>query len=41
MSGLNGAAIFVVQTLGSLYLLVALLRFILQLVRANFYKPTC
>ncbi|NNA00698.1 MULTISPECIES: YggT family protein [Pseudomonas] len=41
MSGLNGAAIFVVQTLGSLYLLVVLLRFILQLVRANFYNPIC
>ena len=41
MSGLNGAAIFVIQTLGSLYLLVVLLRFILQLVRANFYNPIC
>lgn len=41
MSGLNGAAIFVIQTLGSLYLLVVLLRFILQLVRANFYNPLC
>ena len=41
MSGLNGAAIFVVQTLGSLYLLVVLLRFILQLLRANFYNPIC
>ena len=41
MSGLNGAAIFVVQTLGSLYLLIVLLRFILQLVRANFYNPIC
>ena len=41
MSGLNGAAIFVVHTLGSLYLLVVLLRFILQLVRANFYNPIC
>jgi len=26
MSGLNGAAIFVIQTLGSLYLLIVLLR---------------
>ena len=41
MSGLNGAAIFVIQTLGSLYLLIVLLRFILQLVRANFYNPLC
>ena len=39
MSGLNGAAIFVIQTLGSLYLLIVLLRFILQLVRADFYNP--
>ena len=41
MSGLNGAAIFVIQTLGSLYLLIVLLRFILQLVRANFFNPLC
>ena len=41
MSGLNGAAIFVIQSLGSLYLLIVLLRFILQLVRANFYNPLC
>jgi YggT family protein len=41
MLGLNDAAIFVIQTLGSLYLLVVLLRFILQLVRANFYNPLC
>jgi YggT family protein len=41
MLGINDAAIFVIQTLGSLYLLVVLLRFILQLVRANFYNPLC
>ncbi|WP_085630048.1 MULTISPECIES: YggT family protein [unclassified Pseudomonas] len=41
MLGLNDAAIFVIQTLGSLYLLVVLMRFILQLVRANFYNPLC
>ena len=41
MSGLNGAAIFVIQTLGSLYLLIVLLRFILLLVRANFFNPLC
>ncbi|NWA29389.1 YggT family protein [Pseudomonas gingeri] len=41
MFALNSAAIFVIQTLGSLYLLVILLRFILQLVRANFYNPLC
>ena len=39
MLGLNDAAIFVIQTLGSLYLLIVLLRFILQLVRADFYNP--
>ncbi|MDR8365897.1 YggT family protein [Pseudomonas sp. JL3] len=41
MLGLNDAAIFVIQTLSSLYLLIVLLRFILQLVRANFYNPLC
>ncbi|MGE8065372.1 YggT family protein [Pseudomonas sp. NPDC089569] len=39
MLGLNDAAIFVIQTLGSLYLLIVLMRFLLQLVRANFYNP--
>src|SRR5574344_1401037 len=39
MNGLNTAAIYVLQTLGSLYLLIVLLRFILQLVRADFYNP--
>ena len=39
MYGLNTAAIYVVQTLGSLYLLIMLLRFALQLVRADFYNP--
>ena len=37
--GLNTAAIYVLQTLGSLYLTLILLRFVLQLVRANFYNP--
>ena len=41
MLGLNDAAIFIIKTLGSLYLLIVLLRFILQLVRANFYNPIC
>ncbi|KAF1025855.1 MAG: hypothetical protein GAK37_02784 [Pseudomonas sp.] len=41
MIGLNTAAVYVLQTLGSLYLLVVLLRFVLQLVRANFYNPLC
>lgn len=39
MIGLNTAAIFILQTLGSLYLLIILLRFVLQLVRADFYNP--
>lgn len=39
MIGLNTAAIYVLQTIGSLYLLIIMLRFVLQLVRANFYNP--
>ncbi|WP_297840789.1 YggT family protein [Pseudomonas sp.] len=39
MIGLNTAAIYVLQTIGSMYLLIVLLRFVLQLVRANFYNP--
>ncbi|MDV9031595.1 YggT family protein [Pseudomonas sp. RAC1] len=39
MNALSGAAIFVVQTLVSLYLVIVLLRFVLQLVKANFYNP--
>ena len=39
MSQLSQALILIVQTLGSLYLLIVLLRFILQLVRADFYNP--
>ncbi|PYY69876.1 YggT family protein [Pseudomonas jessenii] len=41
MIGLNTAAVYVLQTLGSLYLLIVLMRFVLQLVRANFYNPIC
>ena len=41
MIGLNTAAIYILQTLGSLYLLIVLLRFVLQLVRADFYNPLC
>jgi YggT family protein len=41
MLGINDAAIFIIQTLGSLYLLIVLMRFFLQLVRANFYNPLC
>jgi YggT family protein len=39
MSGFTEALIYILQTLGSLYLLIVLLRFILQLVRADFYNP--
>ena len=39
MSGFIEALIYIIQTLGSMYLLIVLLRFILQLVRADFYNP--
>lgn len=39
MSALAQALVYIIQTLGSLYLLIILLRFILQLVRADFYNP--
>ena len=39
MNALSGAMIFVVQTLVSLYLVIVLLRFVLQLVKADFYNP--
>jgi YggT family protein len=39
MNALTGATIFVIQTLVSLYLTIVLLRFVLQLVKANFYNP--
>jgi YggT family protein len=41
MIGLNTAAVYILQTLGSMYLLIVLMRFILQLVHANFYNPLC
>ena len=41
MSALAEAFVYILQTLGSLYLLIVLLRFILQLVRADFYNPLC
>jgi YggT family protein len=41
MNALTGATIFVIQTLVSLYLTIVLLRFVLQLVKANFYNPLC
>lgn len=39
MSGFNGAFIYILQTLGQLYIFVVLLRFMLQLVKADFYNP--
>ncbi len=39
MSTLAEIGIYIVQTLGSLYLLVVLLRFLLQIARADFYNP--
>lgn len=39
MSTLAEIGIYVVQTLGFLYLLVILLRFLLQIARADFYNP--
>lgn len=39
MPGLREPLIYIIQTLGGLYLLVMLLRFLLQLVRADFYNP--
>nr|MBF0682503.1 YggT family protein [Pseudomonas sp.] len=39
MNQLSQALLLIIQTLGSLYLLIVLLRFVLQLVRADFYNP--
>lgn len=39
MSALNEIFLYLVQTLLSLYLVAMLLRFLLQLVRADFYNP--
>ncbi len=39
MSVLAEIAIYVIRTIGSLYLLLVLLRFLFQLVRADFYNP--
>lgn len=39
MSTLAEIATYLIRTLGSLYLLVVLLRFLFQLVRADFYNP--
>lgn len=39
MNTLAEIAIFIVNTLGSIYLLIVVLRFLLQLVRADYYNP--
>lgn len=39
MPALQEIGILVIQTLGSLYLLIVMLRFFLQLARADFYNP--
>jgi len=39
MSAINEILVYLVQTLLSLYLVTMLLRFLLQLVRADFYNP--
>lgn len=39
MNPFDHAGIYLVQTLGNLYILVVLLRFLLQLSGANFYNP--
>lgn len=39
MNTLQDILIYLIRTLGSLYMLIILLRFLLQLVRADFYNP--
>ena len=39
MSALSSSLVFLIDALGSLYIMAVLLRFILQLVRADFYNP--
>jgi YggT family protein len=39
MSAMNEILVYLIQTLLSLYLIAVLLRFLLQLVRADFYNP--
>lgn len=41
MGALNEITVFLLQTVLSLYLFLMVLRFILQLVRADFYNPLC
>ncbi|MCP8899939.1 YggT family protein [Gilvimarinus xylanilyticus] len=39
MNAMQEMLIYLIRTLGSLYMLIILLRFLLQLVRADFYNP--
>ena len=39
MSSLSPTIIYIIQTLGSLYITIITLRFLLQLARADFYNP--
>lgn len=39
MNALNSSLGFLIETLGSLYIMAVLVRFLLQLVRADFYNP--
>lgn len=39
MQTLSQIAIYIINTLGSIYLLIVVLRFLLQLVRADYYNP--
>ncbi|PJE79147.1 hypothetical protein CI610_01896 [invertebrate metagenome] len=39
MSGFSSSMVFIVQTLGNLFIYAVLLRFLLQLVKADFYNP--
>jgi YggT family protein len=41
MNAFNEIAIYLIQTIVSLYLLIMLMRFILQLSLADFYNPIC
>lgn len=40
-SYLSSAAIFLIETLFGIYMMLVLVRLVLQLVRANFYNPVC
>ena len=39
MNAINEISVYLVQTVVSIYLLIMLMRFLLQLVRADFYNP--